>query len=137
MSFVDDEQFKTALISYLKELDPLLERIPAAEVRETQWQGTTFTYPNVRVRVIDNRPFGSRCHHKIQVGIQVNSEEQSSKEADEISGIIGRALSDCSFARNGVYMILQVTNLIPALRVDVRTWRSEALFTVIASLVEE
>lgn len=137
MNFVDNEQYKTALIEYIKELPNLTARVPAVEMREAQWQGETFTYPNIRVRVLDNRKFGSSCHHTLTVGLQVFSEQKSSKEADEISGIIGRELNDKSFARNGIYTILRITNLVPALRSERLTWRSEALFTAIASLVED
>jgi hypothetical protein len=135
MSFVDDEQFKAAMIAEIKERNTILSLLASnEEVRETQYQGTTFGYPNVRVRVIENVPYGySGCFHKIQVGIQVNSEEKSSKEADHISGIIGRELHDTCFSQNGVTISLRLTNLIPALRVETQTWRSEILMTAIAS----
>jgi hypothetical protein len=135
MSFIDNEQFKAAIIAEMKGRSVITSVLSSVEeIRESQYQGTTYGYPNVRVRVIENVPYGSSgCYHKIQVGIQVNSEEKSSKEADHISGIIGKELHDSSFSQNGITISLRLTNLIPSLRVETQTWRSELLLTAIAS----
>lgn len=134
MSFTDNEQIKSALVAYLKTITNLTAVVPAAEIREVQYQGTTFTYPNVRVRVISNVPIGKKgCYHDVRFGIQVNSEKDSSKEAETISGIIAEELSDAAFNQDSVTFSLRLTNIVPALRVDPRTWRSETLFSAIVS----
>lgn len=132
---VTNEDIKTALVAKLKSLTTLTSRLASAdEVREVQYQGTTFGYPNVRVRVISNVPIGGEsCYHDVQVGIQVNSENSSSKEAEEISGIIVLGLNNKAFSQSGVNCIMRVTNIVPALRVDERTWRSEVLFDSVMS----
>lgn len=135
MSFIDNEEIKTALIARLKAMPSVTAELPSAkEIRESQYQGTDFLYPNIRVRVIANEPVGnSGCYHRVQFGIQVHSEKASSEEAEHISGIIASDLNDACFNQDGVTMLLRITNIVPALRVDVRTWRSETLFTAIVS----
>ena len=135
MSFIDNAEIQTALISELKSITAITSRLGAVDdVKEDTWQGSPFKYPNVRVRIIDNVPIGNTgCLHRVRVGIQVNSEEQSSKEAEEISGIIGNRLNDACFSQSGVNIILRLTNLIPALRTDPTTWKSETLYTAIVS----
>ena len=135
MSFIDNEEVKSALLAHIKANILITAELPSSEeVREVQYQGTTFAYPNVRIRIISNEPVGNTgCHHRIQLGIQVNSEKLTSKEVEEISGIIGEELNDTSFSQDGVNFILRITNLVPALRVDERTWRSEVLMIGIVS----
>jgi hypothetical protein len=135
MSFVDNEEIKTALVAELKSRTAITSLLDSAnEIKEVQYQGDTFKYPAVRVRIIDNVPVGNTgCYHKVTLGIQVNSQLDSSKEAEQISGIIGQELNGDSFRSVGVNFIMRLTNLVPALRVDERTWRSEALFTAIVS----
>jgi hypothetical protein len=135
MTFIDNEKFKTAIISELKSRTVVTSLFSSAlAIREVQWQGDDFEYPNVRVRVISNEPFGNTCYHNLQVGIQVYSEEKSSKEAEHISGIIAKDLHDNNcFAQNNIALILRLTNIVPALRLDERTWMSEILLTAIAS----
>lgn len=133
MSFIDNEEIKTALIARIKSLTSITSLLASPEeVREVQYQGTTFGYPNVRLRVIDNRRF-TDCYHEITVGVQVNSQKDSSKEAENISGIIGETLNDVSFESDNKAFLLRITNLVPALRVDERTWRTEAIFSGIVS----
>lgn len=132
---IDNEQIKTAIISKLKANTTIVAALPTVnEIRETQWQGTDFQYPNLRVRVIDNTPVGrSGCYQNVSIGIMAFSEQASSKEADQISGIIMRELNDSYFTENGLAFNLRITNITPAARVDARTWRSEAIFKAIVS----
>lgn len=133
MSFVSNEEIRAALIARIKATPAVTAHLPSAdEVREVEYQGTTFSYPNVRVRLIDNRRFAN-CYHEVTLGVQVHSEKDSSKEAETISGIIGETLNDVAFSSNNLTFILRITNLVPAMRVDERTWRSEALFTGVVS----
>lgn len=132
---VSNEDIKIALIARLKSLSAITNELPSTdEIRETQWQGTTFQYPNIRVRILSNQPMGvDSCYHDIKAGIQVNSEEDSSKEAEHISGIIVSELNNKAFRQGDVNCILVVTNLIPAIRTEQLVWRSEVLFDIVAS----
>lgn len=132
---VSNEDIKAVLIARLKSIPAITDELQSPdEIRESQWQGTTFTYPNIRVRILSNQPMGvDSCYHDIRAGIQVHSELDSSKEADHISGIIVSELNDKAFRLNDVNCILTATNLVPALRTEQLVWRSEVLFNIVAS----
>ena len=137
MSLIRDDQIQAGLVSYLKgrtAVTSLVTGTYGVEIREDQWQGTKFTYPNVRVRLISNVPTDKTgCLHEFTAGIQVFSEEASSMESDQIAGIIGNELHGNGFQSNNIAFTIQVTNLIPAIRSDMRTWRSEVLIRGSAS----
>lgn len=137
MSLIRDDQIQAGLISYLKSKDTITSLVTgtyAVEIREDQWQGTQFTYPAVRVRLIRNTPTNNAgCRHEFVAGILVFSEEASSRECDQIAGIIGEELHGIGFDSNNVAFVTQVTDLVPAIRSDVRVWRSEVLIRGSAS----
>lgn len=134
MSIRSNDEIMASLITYLKENTSIVSQLSSIdEIRESNWQGDVFSYPNVRVRVIENTPIANGCSCKATVGVQTFSEEKSSKEAALISGIIGKEMRDASFTREGVTMVMRLTNLTPALRISTTVWRSEALFSVIIS----
>jgi hypothetical protein len=106
-----------------------------ADIREDQWQGTTFGYPNIRVRLLPATPLGDKDCSLIRfsVSLMAFSEEGSSLEADQIAGIINNELHGKTFTSNNIEISLRSASLIPAVRTDTRTWRSEALMNGIAS----
>lgn len=105
------------------------------EIRENQWQGTTFSYPNIRVRMISLQPLADKeCDHvKFSVSFMVFSESDNSLQANKISGIINNELHGKQFISNSIAFSMRLTNLIPAMRIDARTWRAECLMSGIAS----
>ncbi len=125
-----NDEIQAAYIAYLKNLSDITEEIPAGsdEVREDQWQSKNFTYPNIRVRLISNDPDLAQCDlHSVLLSNMVFSEEYSSQQADKIAGIIGITLHERSFVSNGIAFTTTVTDLVPAIRCDAQTWRSEAI----------
>lgn len=129
-----NDEIQSAIVAYIKARSSITDELTAGatEVRENEWQGTEFTYPNIRVRLISNA--GTDCERSdISLGIEVFSEEASSFEADRIAGIINGVLHKRSFASNGIQFNLITTNLVPAFRKDTRTWQSEVLMRGIAS----
>jgi hypothetical protein len=124
-----NDQIQAALVAYLKGKTDITDLTGVDEIREDQWQGTNFSYPNVRVRMISNRPVGGKdCPlQTITVSFMVFSEDASSLEAEQIAGIINNTLNDITFISNGIMVSLRTSNLIPAVRSDERTWRTEAL----------
>jgi hypothetical protein len=126
MSFIRDDQIQAGIVSYLKGQATVTAKVTAVEIREDQWQGIEFSYPNVRVRLTGNRPYAS-CYHDFDCGVQVFTEDASSQQAEEIAGIIGNTLHEKGFTSNGIAFLTNVTSLIPAVRSDMRTWRSEVL----------
>jgi hypothetical protein len=126
LSIVD---VKEGLITYLKSKTSITDKLSggANEIREVQWQGVEFTYPNVRVRIRELVPYNDCGLATIASHIYVFSEDASSKEADEIAGIIANELNENHFSSAGVAYNLWVTDVISAIRQDIRTWRAEVL----------
>lgn len=125
----DNLSIQSGLVSYLKANTSLIAVVSAIEVREYQWQGTGFTYPNVRVKVHRNTPLEVNCDAShVEFSIFIYSEQDSSIEAETIAGIINTALHARSFSVGATRFSLWRTNMIPAIRIDTRTWRSEVVF---------
>jgi len=136
MTVASNNEIQAALVAKLKaETTVLAELSDTDEIRENQWQGTEFSYPAIRVRMISNVPLkNSDCDQtSIGVGFQVFSEDASSMQADEIAGIINAALHDKPFSQSGLLIALRTDDLIPAIRSNMRTWKSEALMSGIVS----
>ena len=130
-----NNEIQEAFISYLKNQSTVTDEVTSDEVREDQWQGRDFSYPNVRVRLISNTPLhSSDCNlSRIYLGIQVFTEDASSLNADRIAGIINTILHDHHFTASNITFSLRTTNLVPAIRSNIQEWRSEVLLTGIAS----
>ena len=136
MSFQANDDIKAGLVAKLKADTTLVAALSSSsDIKESQWQGDTFVYPAVRVRILSNVPPDSDCEYGIvTAGVLVFSEEASSLEADTIAGIIRTALHKKSFTSSGVaFTGMRVTNLVPAIRSDRNTWRSEVLLRTIAN----
>jgi len=131
---ITNEDIKTGLIAYIKSKSTITDVLANSdEVREFQWQGTEFSYPCTRLRIIENVPYNDCAYSVVICSFLVFSQDASSKEADEITGIIANELHETSFSSSGVKYNLWVTNLIPAVRQDERTWRSEVMLKGIVS----
>jgi hypothetical protein len=132
-----NDEIQASIVSYLKTVSAVYNLLitwdnasGTSEIREDQWQGTEFTYPNIRVRMISNNPITDNpdCSAtQFTASIMAFSEDASSWEADKIAGIISTSVSGKSFTKLGVEIYLRTTNLIPAVRSDMHTWRSECL----------
>jgi len=142
MAIPRGDQVQAGLISYLKGKSDVTDELVtpanltgADEIREDHWEGTEFTYPNIRVRLISNVPVDDGCQlSKVAVSFMCNSEDYSSQEADRISGIINNTLHGKSFSSNSIAFSARLTNLLPARKTDVRTWTSEAIFNMLVSI---
>ena len=54
---ITNNTIQAALISkLLANITITAELDDAEEIRENEWQGTAFSYPNIRVRIISNDP---------------------------------------------------------------------------------
>lgn len=141
---IRNDELQAALVARLKAntiITPLLgsgmyaDETWERDIREDQWQGTSFAYPNIRVRLLPTSPLGDReCSQlRFSVSILAFSEAGSSMEADQIAGIINNELHGKTFTSNSIEISLRLASLIPAVRSDDRTWRSEVLMNGIAS----
>jgi hypothetical protein len=125
-----NDQIQEAIVSYLKTKSDITDELKdgADEIREDEWQGRDFTYANVRVRLISNEPQQMQCDlHSVLFSCMAFSEEASSQQADRIAGIINNTLHDQSFQSNNISFNARTTSLVPAIRIDERTWRAETI----------
>ena len=132
-----NDQIQAALIAKLKANTTIVaELASSADIKEDQYQGTEFNYPGVRVQLNSNESLtqDANCPHtRIGLSLLIFTEDDSSLEADRIAGIIHNELHAQQYTINGIAISLHTTNLIPAIRSDVRTWRSQILMSGIAS----
>ena len=131
-----NDQVQAAIVAYIKAQSTITAELKdgADEIREDNWQGREFTYPNIRVRLISNEPADPECNlHSVTLSFLVFSEDPSSQEADRIAGIINNTLHGRSFQSNNISFSMRTTSLVPAIRSDERTWRAETLIQASAS----
>ena len=132
-----NDQIQAAIIAKLKGNATIVAELASnAEIKEDQYQGTEFAYPGVRVQLTSNEPLtqDANCPHtRIGLSILVFTEDDSSLNSDRIAGIIHNQLHSQQYTINGIAISLHTTNLVPAIRSDIRTWRSQILMSGIAS----
>ena len=132
-AFISNKLIKAALVARIKSKATITSLLATtSEVRENQYQGTEFLYPSVRTRIISNEPIGNPgCGQNVSLSIMSFSEQASSAQCEEIAGIIATEFHGKQFVSNSLAFAVTVDNLIPAIRIDKRTWRSEVLMTAI------
>lgn len=106
-----------ALVTYLKAQATIAAVLNVVEIREDQWEGTSFSYPNVRVAMGINTPMaGVNCNGNIfNATIYINSETSNSKQADDIAAIVATTLHQVSFIQGArKFSGVTVIQLFPA-----------------------
>ena len=125
---------KAGLVTKIKSLVSVTDLLASVdEVRESQWQGTSFEYPNIRIDLDTLSPIAICNSYTGLAYLQVYSEDASSREANAITCELRDELHNKSFVRNSIRFNTIVTGLVPAIRVDERTWRSEVVLKLIMS----
>ena len=123
---------QAAIVAHLKAKTALTSILAANEIREDSWQGDDFNYPNVRVAMGEQHDLvtDADCNVAVQpFSVLCFSENPSSKEADTVAGVVKDILRNTSITKNGIHFSrIRCTGIIPAIRKDERTWRSEAMF---------
>ena len=104
------------IVAYLKANTSVTALVPAVEIRERQWVGDKFAYPNIRVYVGLIERLVSGCNRfSANAEITVFSEKDSSKEADTIAGVVAQQLDRHAFIRNGInFSRIEVMNITTA-----------------------
>jgi len=130
-------QVQAAIVTALKESVPL-GLVVGDEIRESQWQGTQFTYPAIRVDMEDSRQVGrgGQCVTTISAvpfNVVGFSEEASSQQADRIIGLVISALlnhqlTSADFSSGFVRM--SRAGQSSAKRATERVWRAVVGFEV-------
>lgn len=131
---IGDEQIQAAIITKLKSLAPY-NNVPSTEIRELEWQGDTFSYPNIRVELEENIPYYDeqmRCTlQRVVFSVYIFSEQRSSKECSQIKTAVGNAVVSNGFS-NTTYSVkflpIRILDSVPAIREDERTWRAQIKF---------
>ena len=120
---ISNADIQAAWIAKIKTTPTVTARVPAVEVREDQWKGERFTYPNIRVKLgllTPTQPNSVCLVFRSEVAIRVYVEQKSSKTADEIAGIVATAFWSHPFSQGGVkFIAVNLTSIEPA---DVPEW---------------
>lgn len=129
---IGDEQIQAAIISKLKSLAPY-NNVASTEIRELEWQGDTFSYPNIRVELETNEwafDEQEKCMLQyVEFSIYCFSEQRSSKECSQIKSAVINAFGGIGFTTNSVkFNRLRMVDNVPAVRQDERVWRSQIKF---------
>ena len=136
---ISNSQIQAGWIASLKSKTNITSRVSSTEIREDLWKGERFSYPNIRVKLGDLTPQNSNpnCNtFHSPVAIQVYIEQKSSKQADDIAGVVATEYVGKSFTSNGVrfYGII-LESLSPAMvpEEDPNSWRSVANLVALVS----
>lgn len=135
MSIISNNDIQAGLIQILKTNAPIIAVVSVTEIRESQWQGTDFVYPAIRVQVAENSPMAdSACSTSIvKASIWVFTEDDSSFDCNDFAGIIANELHGHSFNSNSLAFASRVSKIVPARRSELRTWRSEVQISCLVS----
>src|SRR5512139_1780666 len=115
---IDNAQIQAAWITKLKATSTVTARVAASEIREDNWKGERFTYPNIRVKLgplTPTQPNNTCLIFRSDVTILVFGEQKSSKSEDEIAGIIATTFWQHPFTSGAVkFTAINLTSIIPA-----------------------
>lgn len=129
---ISDEKIQADLMTKIKSLGSITTG--TSDIREFEWQGDEFTYPNIRLDLEDNRYEFSeqeRCQlQTIEFSVYVYSEQRSSKQCSYIKGLVANALIGLGFTGTyAKYTHIRLMENIPAIRVSERIFRSQLKLT--------
>jgi hypothetical protein len=135
---ISNSTIQGAWIAKLKANTAVTALVPAVEIREDLWKGTAFTYPNIRVKLGNLTPTAKNvCQiFSSEVSILVFTEQKSSKQADDIAGVIAEQFWGHPFTLNGVrFTGVTLDALVPAMvpERDENSWLAEVNFTATVS----
>lgn len=133
ISLVDIQK---AVIARFKSMSGITNLVPADEIREVQWQGNKFVYPNIRIRCINCVPLIKECDlSKVEINVIVNSDLASSIQADTIAGALLPQIHNSKFTQNAVkFASLWCYEQIGAVFIEGEgVWRSVLKFRAIVS----
>jgi len=130
------EQVQAGLITYLKGLTALVTALSVGghsgsdQIKEYFYQGTDFVYPGVRLQMGTQKSQGEpNCNKWLQTFyVLCFSEQKSSKEASQIASIVATMHGFQPGQLNGVsFTRIYVDQMVPPIRQDELTWRSEVI----------
>ena len=134
---ISNSQIQGAWVSALKANAAITALVPAVEIREDNYKGTDFAYPNIRIKLGDLVPQNRNPNCKIftsTVSILIFTEQKSSKQADDISGVVCDEFWGKPFTSNGVrFIAINLDSLSPAEvpERDTNSWQSAVNFSAL------
>jgi hypothetical protein len=130
-NIVPIEQAQAAIISYLKSITALVTALgDVFQIKEYFWQGADFVYPGVRLQMGIQKAQGEPNCGKWLLPFYVLcfSEGKSSKQCSQIASIVATIHGKQPGVLNGVdFVRFYVDLLVPPIRQDELTWRSEVI----------
>lgn len=136
---IANDRIQAAIVAKLKADATLIAWLTArsagSEVRESQWQGTVFTYPAVRVDLGTQMPSGNGpcylANGEMPFTVYSYSEDDSSKQADVLAGLVNDALLGQQFSGTGFTTgLVKSDGLASATRLAERLWRAAGFYRV-------
>ena len=136
---ISHASFQEQVIDELQGFAALTAIVLPAEIRESQYQGTEFVYPNVRVDTRIQTPEGAgNCRTKISIenfAVIAFSESDSSLQCEQVCFQIGEAmfgiqLEDAAPVQGPAWRA-ETVNLIQfnaPRRMSEKVWRGEVIF---------
>ena len=126
---LSNDDIQAGLVAKLKASTTIVALLASGtSIKEDQWQGTTFVYPAVRVDLGMQLPRANCDGAEVTFSVLCYSEDASSRKADELAGTVNDQLHRKAFTSSSIRYSVYSQGLIPAIREDDRTWRSEATF---------
>ncbi len=131
---VRNDVIQADIIADLKALTALTSKLKSAtDVKERSYQGTTFGLPAVRLALGRQMPLGKsdNCDHmSLEFSIDVYSELESSREANEILGIVADHYRHHFMAGTGWKGWIERVAVVNAALWAEKLWRAEGMFRV-------
>lgn len=128
---IANSTLKAAIVEKLQANAALTSQFPdgVQGVREVSFRGNLFGYPNVRVEIetqTDSTPDSNCTPVSVTWSVFSFSEIHSSKQSDDIAGLVANYLQNSGFTYYGVRFVrVQILELVPAVPEDNRTWRAQ------------
>lgn len=99
----------------------------ATGIKEFNYKGADFSYPCVRIQLDSQIDISEiACPSQVEFSFYIFSEKASSKEANQIAGIIVSAFRGLSFSQNSIKFVkINILENIPAIAQDERLWRAQ------------
>lgn len=134
---VNNSLIKAAWVAKLKANTAVTALVSANEIREVEWKGEDFVFPNIRVALGKLTPTtkSETCRvFSSVVSILIFTEEKSSKTADDIAGVVAEQFWGKSFSYGGVrFSGIVLDDIEPATtpEKDQNAWRSVVNLTAL------
>lgn len=132
---VSNELVQAAIISKLKANTTLTDFLGGATaIKELQFQGANFAYPAVRASIGTQQPLGveESCYEttgEITFSVISFSENDSSRQCDELAGLVYSALKGSQLSGTGFRTLrTQVDSITKSVRIGLRLWQSVGLY---------